>query len=529
MSSNKKSFKLNKTKSQQKSVHQNSIITQVGLSKSQNSRLDVSASVDSLVAFSIHKTWPDLQLNQSHLFFECTLFLYSVLALFLQYLNLYRTLWWLPKSHWPNSLKYHLINPYILSCIGLLLGLRVTKCFWDTITDRISFFSAGQDGWKFICWKVFENAIVKTPLTTIVLSSFLFSFTRIYFEFGIKSFLCFTCPFVIYFVLFRRSIILNMLLSLPIVHPIVAKLTDCRSSPTQQLLDLDSFVHLCKTTPVQIREEAVVLLRDFELRCAYCAYTGLITAYFAVLMPRIFLPHRTVIGVPQFMLIDNVWVVQLFSIVALTSFSLYFTYLFPINYFDLLYRCAVHLGHWELIEPISQQNNAIPSQQQRFGSRQQNEQQQQNETYESFSESASVPYQDGTRLLFKGNLYIARSHAHYHTVSAEPDNKLHFRLFKIAKNPVALASYTCVFQCALIAFEFWLLLLTNDWQQIVTLVLLMFANYLLLAKMFKDRIIIDRIYNPSEEDLQLIKQLQEENERSRREIGKRKLERNQKR
>jgi len=62
----------------------------------------------------------------------------------------------------------------------------------------------------------------------------------------------------------------------------------------------------------------------------------------------------------------------------------------------------------------------------------------------------------------------------------------------------------------MVAFEFWLLLLTSDWQQIVTLVLLMFANYLLLAKMFKDRVVIGRIYKPSSEDLQLIKRLQEE-------------------
>lgn len=41
------------------------------------------------------------------------------------------------------------------------------------------------------------------------------------------------------------------------------------------------------------------------------------------------------------------WIAQLFIIVALTSFSLYASYLFPIQYFDLMHRCAVHLGYWE--------------------------------------------------------------------------------------------------------------------------------------------------------------------------------------
>jgi len=94
--------------------------------------------------------------------------------------------------------------------------------------------------------------------------------------------------------------------------------------------------------------------------------------------------------------------------------------------------------------------------------------------------------------------------------------KTHTKLLqRLAKDPVRLVTNLCLFQAALVAFQFWLLLLTSDWQQIVTLVLLMFANYLLLAKMFKDRVVIGRIYNPSSEDLQLIKQLREEVEAKR--------------
>lgn len=88
------------------------------------------------------------------------------------------------------------------------------------------------------------------------------------------------------------------------------------------------------------------------------------------------------------MLIDDIWVVQLFLIVTLTAFSLYFIYLFPINYFDLLYRCSVHLGHWELIQPAAQQTNiSYPQlqQHQRVGIvRIQNEQQQPNEHFEMY-------------------------------------------------------------------------------------------------------------------------------------------------
>jgi len=61
----------------------------------------------------------------------------------------------------------------------------------------------------------------------------------------------------------------------------------------------------------------------------------------------------------------------------------------------------------------------------------------------------------------------------------------------------------CLFQAIVIGIQFWMLILTNDWQHTATLVLLMFANYLILAKIFKDRVIIGRIYRPSLEDQQL--------------------------
>lgn len=50
------------------------------------------------------------------------------------------------------------------------------------------------------------------------------------------------------------------------------------------------------------------------------------------------------------MYVDAVWVAELFVIVAFTAFSLYTTYLLPLQYGDLLHRSAVHLGTWERID-----------------------------------------------------------------------------------------------------------------------------------------------------------------------------------
>ncbi|VDN45304.1 unnamed protein product [Gongylonema pulchrum] len=47
------------------------------------------------------------------------------------------------------------------------------------------------------------------------------------------------------------------------------------------------------------------------------------------------------------MYIDLLWVIELLFIVFFTSFSLYATYLLPIQYCDLIHRCATHLGKWD--------------------------------------------------------------------------------------------------------------------------------------------------------------------------------------
>lgn len=59
------------------------------------------------------------------------------------------------------------------------------------------------------------------------------------------------------------------------------------------------------------------------------------------------------------MLIDEMWITQLFVIVTLTGFSLYASYLFPIHYFDLMHRCALHLGYWEKLQVDKWQEDAI--------------------------------------------------------------------------------------------------------------------------------------------------------------------------
>ncbi|KAK0425716.1 hypothetical protein QR680_009337 [Steinernema hermaphroditum] len=452
-----------------------------------------------------HPAWPDIPTGQGELFFECTLFLYSVLALFLQYLNLYKTLWWLPKSYWHYSMKLHLINPYLLSCVGLLLGIRVTRCFWNTISFVFAtLLGAGWPRWMNVAAVVAEYGVIKTPLFCLVVSSFFFSFGRVYHDFPSKTLLYFGYAVFAFSVTFtheaaqRFGLILGLLRRHIFNHSVLHRLELLLTAigKESQLVDLEMVTHMCSENPGTIREEVDILYNDFYHRVKHCIFVGVSTAYFSIFVPCVFTPEKTQSGMPQEMLVDYVWVAQLAVVVACTTFSLYVAYLFPLHYCDLLHRSAWHLGHWQPFddpkalavlraEPPTEWSPERP-----------------------LFRHGDVCAVDGHRRFIRA--VAARRDDAPHSapgVAADPHSAAHRFFQKFAADCTRLPTFLCCFQLALIAFQFWLLLLTTDFIQIATLVLLAFTNYLLLAKAFKDRVVISRIYRPSAEDLQLIEQL----------------------
>jgi len=110
-------------------------------------------------------------------------------------------------------------------------------------------------------------------------------------------------------------------------------------------------------------------------------------------------------------LTNDIWTAQLCLISATTGFSLYAINLFPIHYFDLLYRCTVHLGSWKKV-PVTRQNMGY------F-----------HESSIEFDPHRVRPLADGTVCVTaKGEYFQAQSHADYKSVAAEPDNEDQRRL-----------------------------------------------------------------------------------------------------
>lgn len=82
-----------------------------------------------------HCRIPDLPLDGS-LLFEFLFFIYLLVALFIQYINIYKTVWWYPYNH-PASCtslvsspaKYHRLGFGITQLLVVLLLVRIHQDF----------------------------------------------------------------------------------------------------------------------------------------------------------------------------------------------------------------------------------------------------------------------------------------------------------------------------------------------------------------------------------------------------------------
>ncbi|GMT28746.1 hypothetical protein PFISCL1PPCAC_20043, partial [Pristionchus fissidentatus] len=269
-------------------------------------------------------------------------------------------------------------------------------------------------------------------------------------------------------------------------------------------IDLDNVAHMCSSVSSQVRQEVDVLVVDFFLRIKRCIFAGLSTAFLSIFLPLAFIPYRTSVGLPQKLLISEVWQLQMALIVFCTAFTHYVTYLFPLHYLDFMYRSAMHLGRWEAEDPpaiatiTSSLAKKIPVVVHTIP------------TPSIIWSPHAAPYPEGTIVEVEGGKRfkaIPLSNK-LRTVAAQPDNIYHSIFSYWCSHPLALINILCLSELVLIFMQLWLLVLTLEWQHILTLVFLMFANYLLLGKLFKDRVILQRVYEPSKEDLQLIQQME---------------------
>nr|CAD7392022.1 unnamed protein product [Timema cristinae] len=60
--------------------------------------------------------------------FEVVMFMFTATASFLQFLHLYRTVWWLPQSYTKYAMNFYLMDPYLVGFIATILSRRLVYC-----------------------------------------------------------------------------------------------------------------------------------------------------------------------------------------------------------------------------------------------------------------------------------------------------------------------------------------------------------------------------------------------------------------
>ncbi|KHJ47505.1 hypothetical protein D918_02365 [Trichuris suis] len=411
----------------------------------------VANGVESLSSGTVtlqHPVFPDIPMVQGELFFECTLFLYSVLVLFLQYLNLYKTLWWLPNSYTHHALKFHMIDLYVLSCVGLILGRRVIWCF----LKRLTFISAScSKKWTF--GLLFLEWSLKVPAVGAILTSFSFSFVHVFTFYSRLTLTYLVYPCLAYVLLFYHDLTALFNQS---DRPWATRLWSylCENPAAESKMP----IHVCSVEPNRIREEANILVVEVYNRFKQSLFAAFTTVYYAVFIPCGF--------APSYLYIDYWWVSEMAAVVFFTAFTLYVAYLFPIQLCDQMHRCAIHLGLWVRVKNfrVSQMLHTV------------------------WSDTLLWP--DGCVIKHNKRIYRGEGPC----VAAQPDSDDQRRFHMIFGDPHRVMNFLCLVSASLIVAQFLMLVHSIEWQHIVSLVLLMFANYVLLFKIFKDKVILGRIH-----------------------------------
>lgn len=139
---------------------------------------------------------------------------------------------------------------------------------------------------------------------------------------------------------------------------------------------------------------------------------------------------------------------------------------FPVKYSDVLHRASLHLGVWN---KTSTRNHPPPL---------------------PWNKTIIWPF--GTYVKYSGDVYRSNSIS----TCATPSNNSHYRFYFIFKNPSNIYSVVTIVQGVLVVLQLLLLFtVSNEWQNILSLSVLILFNFYTLFRLLRDYMISKHIYS----------------------------------
>ncbi|KAG8186274.1 hypothetical protein JTE90_004618 [Oedothorax gibbosus] len=391
-----------------------------------------------------HIPLPEFPPN-SDLEFEFDSLILSIFAMGGQYINLYRSVFWLPYSHTEYALNWYLIDYYVVGISLIMMGRRLPVCLLKKLCKMC--FPASYQSNCTLCVHIF---------TMITLISLLFYFFyNVILEHGIVSAVFLLYPFVVYAVVMGPNY--KKFLELQSAPP-PPKNTGARSKHSAPIRNSSTVNHVCSMSAETIREEVEMLRTDFNNRWKQVLFNTFVVVYHATFLPCFFSQSQL-----QY---DVNWATQHGVLTGFSCLTLYIAHCFPPKYCDVLHRAALHLGRWQRVEI---KNVHIP--------------------YSMWTETSM--WNQGALVKHSKELFKAEGISN----AAEPGHSGHSKFYSLFKNPSIATRLVWIVQLLLIATEMFILMQSHTWNDLISLQLLIMINCKTLYGMTKVYFVVKKIYH----------------------------------
>ncbi|ENN72663.1 hypothetical protein HUJ04_006712 [Dendroctonus ponderosae] len=263
---------------------------------------------------SLPKHFPfPISSNSSDLIFDVILVLYAIVAAALQFLYLYRSVWWLPNSYTQSTMNFYLIDPNLVILIVVIFARRIyyqvgclfiSRVYSNKTEEELSCFS------RYVLLIFYASMI--GILATIVLGN-RDKMDIVYLFY----------PITLYIPIFGLKI-----------RPFFEVSTWC-SNGVQPL-------HACSSNPSDIRIECEHLKANFLDRLRQIFFTAAVNSYYGSFIPCCFSQSELVY--------ERYWNVEHGVLIFAGSFVFSFVHMIPLKYCDILHRAILHSGIWQKLE-----------------------------------------------------------------------------------------------------------------------------------------------------------------------------------
>ncbi|KAM8770802.1 transmembrane protein 39A isoform 2-T3 [Rhynchonycteris naso] len=389
-----------------------------------------------------HCQIPDLPVDGS-LLFEFLFFIYLLVALFIQYINIYKTVWWYPYNHPASctSLNFHLIDYHLAAFITVMLARRLV---WALISEATKAGAASM---------IHYMVLISARLVLLTLCGWVLCWTlvNLFRSHSVLNLLFLGYPFGVYVPLccFHQDSRAHLLLTdynYVVQHQAVeesastvgglAKSKDFLSLLLESLKEQFNNAtaiptHSCPLSPDLIRNEVECLKADFNHRIKEVLFNSLFSAYYVAFLP------------------------------------LCFVKLLPSKYCDLLHKSAAHLGKWQKLEHGSYSN--APQ--------------------HIWSENTIWPQ----GVLVRHSRCLYRAMGPYNV--AVPSDVSHARFYFLFHRPLRLLNLLIFIEGSVVVYQLYSLLRSEKWNHTLSMALILFCNYYVLFKLLRDRIVLGRAYS----------------------------------